>query len=327
MLSGLFAAPPAHADDVITLAPETNFTTNAVEPKLEIAYQFPAAKPLEYLRTQFKINGLWVEYNREYKSGTSGVIDIFKGKFEYPAGKVQARLYCDDPVAYSPEFTVTVEKATTVVGVGKTAYTYGSGVAFKATSWLYTFNSPYYQVDKRISVKWPTNDTGNYEIYLQRKVGTKWVLVETKKKYLPNATSTMTVDWTIKQRTAAKTYYRYVVPATDWTTGVTSQTFSITGKKQSPALKVSYSAASQKYKKTAVKLTISTKIATTGKAVIYDGTKKLATVTVKGGSAKYTLSKKLKKGSHAIKVKFTPTANYATFFNAQTSKARTIKVK
>ncbi|MDR1833903.1 MAG: Ig-like domain-containing protein [Propionibacteriaceae bacterium] len=328
-LGGLLAATPAHAEDVINLGVVTHYETTAVEPTVKVAYTFPAAKAsLEYIHVQALVNGIWVEYSKEYHSGTSGTVETFGSAYnDEKAGLWQFRLACDDPVAYSPVYTVQINAATTSIGIGKTAHTLANGVVYKASSYLYSFNDPYFEITKTTALEYPTADTNSFEIILQRKEGSKWVEVERKKKYLNNKVTGASIDWTIKQRTPAKTSYRYVVPATDWTTGVTSKVFTITGKKQKPSLEVSYSASAQKYKKTAVQLSISTKIANTGKATVYDGKKKLGSVTLTGGSATYTLSKKLKKGTHKITVKFTPTSNYAVFYKAQTSKAKTIKVK
>ena len=88
---------------------------------------------------------------------------------------------------------------------------------------------------------------------------------------------------------------------------------------------IKLSKSTQKYKKTASKVTVSVSGKPAGTVAIYDGKKKLKTVTLKKGKATYTLSKKLKKGTHKIKAVFTPTDVEA--FAPSTSKVVKLKVK
>jgi hypothetical protein len=90
------------------------------------------------------------------------------------------------------------------------------------------------------------------------------------------------------------------------------------------ATKVSLKASSTSIK-VGKKLTLTVKEspAVAGKVVIYDGAKKLATVTVKKGKATYSTSK-LKAGTHSLKAKFTPTNTQS--YKVSTSKVVKVKV-
>jgi hypothetical protein len=84
-------------------------------------------------------------------------------------------------------------------------------------------------------------------------------------------------------------------------------------------------------------MTIYTQRAYRGKAQIYDGKKKIKTLNVKHGwvgnrahsdaSSTFTLPKKLKKGTHKIKVVFDPTDEYKGIFGRVTSAVKKIKVR
>jgi hypothetical protein len=63
---------------------------------------------------------------------------------------------------------------------------------------------------------------------------------------------------------------------------------------------------SQKLGGPASRLTIRVSKKAPGKVIVYDGKKKLRTITLKKGKASYTLSKKLKKGTHRLRVEFRP---------------------
>jgi hypothetical protein len=101
-------------------------------------------------------------------------------------------------------------------------------------------------------------------------------------------------------------------------------------------LTVKYSGSKQKYKKSAVKLTIRATEGYQGKVTIYDGKKKLKTIRVSSGNltgagsgagSTYVLPKSLKKGTHKITVKFTATGAYKTWYKDKTSKVKKITVK
>ena len=86
--------------------------------------------------------------------------------------------------------------------------------------------------------------------------------------------------------------------------------------------KVALSRATQKVGKKPAKVTVTVSGKAVGSVTIFDGKKKLKTVTLKGGKATYTLSKTLKKGKHTIKAVFTPT-NVEAF---KTSKSKSVKL-
>lgn len=327
-LTALTPASMAQAEDVITLGTQTAFQTTAISPTAVIAYQLPASvSGSPTVIVERLVNGIWTQYAIDYLAKSAGTIDTFRNKSEEVGGLWQFRLRSESPDAVSPVYTVQVNKNQTKIGLGETAYTKANGVVFKVDNWSWSFNDPRYVLEKTISVEYPISGMRSHEIALQTLSGGKWTDVSRTTNLFLSSMTADTINWTITQKTAAKTSYRFVIPETDWTTGATSEVFTITGVKQSPHLSVSYSSATQKYKKKAVTLKITTKGPHTGKATIYDGSKKLATVKVAGASATYTLSKSLKKGNHKIKVKFVPSDDYAKAYNTQTSKAKTIKVK
>jgi hypothetical protein len=86
--------------------------------------------------------------------------------------------------------------------------------------------------------------------------------------------------------------------------------------------KTTLKASAKKIKK-GKKLTLTVKEtpAVPGKAAIYNGAKKIGTVTVKKGKAKFA-TRKLKVGSHKLKAKFTPSSA-----NDAKSTSKVIKVK
>ena len=88
---------------------------------------------------------------------------------------------------------------------------------------------------------------------------------------------------------------------------------------------ISLSKSTQKFKKTPAKLTVKVSGKPAGSVVVKDGKKVLKTIVLKGGTAKYTFSKSLKKGTHKITATYVPLdiEAYAT----STSKAKTLKVK
>ena len=88
---------------------------------------------------------------------------------------------------------------------------------------------------------------------------------------------------------------------------------------------VTLSKKSQKFKKSPAKVKVVVSEKAVGTVTIFDGKKKLKTVTLKGGKVTYTLSKTLKKGKHTIKAVFTPTNIEA--FKTSTSKSVKLTVK
>jgi hypothetical protein len=100
--------------------------------------------------------------------------------------------------------------------------------------------------------------------------------------------------------------------------------FTVISNAAATTTKISLSKKTQKYKKRASKLTVTVSAKATGKVAIYDGKKKINTLKVSAGKAKYTLSKKLKKGTHVLKAVFTPTD--AEAYVPSTSKKVKLKV-
>ncbi|CAN5204505.1 hypothetical protein BH11ACT2_BH11ACT2_00920 [soil metagenome] len=94
------------------------------------------------------------------------------------------------------------------------------------------------------------------------------------------------------------------------------------GTKTSTSLFISKS--KQHYKGSAAKVKVHVSHKPAGKVAIYDGKKKLKTLTLKRGSATYTLSKKLSKGTHKLHAVFTP--KHIDSYAPSTSKSKTLKV-
>jgi hypothetical protein len=94
------------------------------------------------------------------------------------------------------------------------------------------------------------------------------------------------------------------------------------------AVKLHATKVTLKASKTSIKkgkklsLTVKEAPAIAGKVSILDGSKKLATVTVKNGKAKFA-TKKLKVGNHKLRAKFTPSSST---YAVSTSKAVKVKV-
>jgi hypothetical protein len=213
---------------------------------------------------------------------------------------------------------------------------------YHGPEYKYNGNTLWYRVVKDISVTNPNRSTdglGKCTAVLQRLEGGSWVAVDTKNDYIALGETLATFKFTIDQKTAKKTSYRFHMDAGNGVTGGDSQVFTISGELQNPLLSVKYSSSKQKYKKTGVKVYVTTGEAYDGKAVVYDTfkgkTKKLKTLKIDAGiidgkltakSSYYTLSKKLQKGKHKIKVVFTAGNEFKPFYKKTTSKTKTIKV-
>jgi hypothetical protein len=160
--------------------------------------------------------------------------------------------------------------------------------------------------------------------------GGSWVQISSVSSSFSTTYPTKQLSYNIKQKTSGVKRYRFHAMANaalDMAETISPE-FTITGERQDPGLTVGYSKSSQRYKKTPVTVTVSMAQAYDGKATIYDGKKKLKTLTIKNGKiVSYTLSKKLKRGNHKITVKFAPEGDYKPFYKTVTSKAKTIKVK
>jgi hypothetical protein len=208
---------------------------------------------------------------------------------------------------------------------------------FEVTGSGYPFLNMAYTVKKSVSVTYPgvSHPTEGYikDIHLQRKDGGEWVTIDTQSKAGVGDTSIVaSVTFSISQKTSASTEYRIHVPADNYVSETASDSFKISGPKQNSGLSVKYSAAKQKYNKSAVTLTIKTSTKNpllAGKVTIYDGTKKLKSIEIKEnstGSVKYKLSSKLKAGTHKITVKFTPSTKCKPFYAAKTTAVKKIVV-
>jgi hypothetical protein len=216
---------------------------------------------------------------------------------------------------------------------------------FYTSDYKYSKNTIYYEVKKEISVNFGYQKRGavpdtSVTAELQRLDGTEWVSIATDTvARVFGGSQTEQFQFTIKQTTPNVKRYRVHINAFVYdetkssvridspriinSPDAVSAEFTVSGTKQVPGLNVK-ATGKQAVGKSGKKLEIKTTRAFAGKAVIYDGNKKLGTVPVKAGAATYTLSKKLKKGTHNIKVVFTAGAEFAGFYNTQT---KTIKVK
>ena len=105
----------------------------------------------------------------------------------------------------------------------------------------------------------------------------------------------------------------------------TAAPFTVTSVAKATKTTVTLSKKSQKFKKSPAKVKVVVTEKAVGTVTIFDGKKKLKTVTLKGGKATYTLSKTLKKGKHTIKAVFTPTN--VESFKTSTSKSVKLTVK
>jgi hypothetical protein len=331
----------AHAAaDTITIGKTSYTVESAAFPSLQIGYN---ASKTDYVYLDEMTDGLWVNVGDDYPSGGSGIIDVFEdlGKYyhdPHPAGTFNYRLRQGDitnPTVQTAVFTVTYNKTQPVLDIGTT--TKHTGIFYTSDSMYSDSNTLYYYIeDKPVNLTWITGRGQNGTFIVQRLNGSKWVNVETITKYQDNTMATQTYKLDVKQYTSGTKSYRLYCPETVYTKAATSAVFTITGKKQSPGLSVKYSKKSQKRGSSSrVRLTILTKEAYSGKAVVYDGSKKLKTLTIKYGFIKgktsyksyYYLPKTLKKGTHKISVKFTATSVFKPFYKTQTSKVTKIKVK
>jgi hypothetical protein len=189
-------------------------------------------------------------------------------------------------------------------------------------------------VEKNISFtvpQAPGEGKGQYvRVVLERRDGDSWFPYTDTTSYIINTKQTANLTYRIKQDTSGVKKYRFHVAANavlDMSDTVSPE-FTVTGERQDPGLAVGYSKSSQRYKKSSVTVTVKMAQAYAGKATIYDGKKKLKTLTIKNGkTVTYKLSKNLKRGNHKITVKFVPGEEFAPFYKTVTSKAKTIKVK
>jgi hypothetical protein len=213
-----------------------------------------------------------------------------------------------------------------IIKIGETSHV----ATFHTSDHKYTSDTLYYDLTKEITVEAPTPSVSNsyyLKAELERLDGNDWMPVDQKSTYYIYSDSSEKFTFKIEQTTPATKRYRIHVPNAGLALENTSEEFTVSGKKQAPGLGVSFSKSSQKYKKTPVTLDITTTRAYTGKATVYDGSKKLKTVPVKNGKGTYTLPKSLKKGTHKIKVKFTAGEEFTAFYNTQTTNGKNIKVK
>jgi hypothetical protein len=329
----LILPTPVHAAaGKIEIGDRSSNTITAISPSVTLPVVV-TSENLSYGETvyvQKKTGGLWADYSNTYidvptgSSEASGIIEIFKNKAIIEAGTHTFRVVAQvtkDEFLQSPEFNITVNKVKTEFAIGQTAHV----GKYNATYYSYFNDEIWYQVEKSVSVTWPAWHSGN--VALQRLDGTKWVTVHSSGSYTYESSPSWQLTYTIKQTTPTVKQYRLYVEGDAYTTGGTSAIFKISGTKQDPKFTVKYSKTSQKYKKTAVKLTFKTKNPISGKATIYDGKKKLKTVNIKQGAGTYTLSKKLKKGTHKIKVKFVASGENKEYFKDKTTAVKKIKVK
>jgi putative NIF3 family GTP cyclohydrolase 1 type 2 len=331
----VLAPVPAHAADGPVVIGDTRvFETYATNPAAYITYQAPApdtpAAPSPdtpetptpdavTITVQQYSDGMWVQYSKLEGAGRSGRINLFQGKEYETAGTYIFRLSMDNNPAVSPNVTVSVKKSPTGIGIGMLQHT----GAFHTTGFVYSANELYYQADKEIKVfNLDASVATAADIDLQRYDNQTWTTLERKQVSSPKEIEQ--VAFSIKQYTPETKYYRISVPETSYVTGGISEIFTVAGETQTPGLSVRYS-GKQRYKKTSMKLVIKTAKAFTGKAVIFDGKKKIKTVAVQYGEGTAKLPKNLKKGTHKIKVQFVPCGEYKGFYRS-VANTKNIKV-
>ncbi|MDR1768712.1 MAG: hypothetical protein LBR32_09865 [Propionibacteriaceae bacterium] len=302
-----------------------------------VAYKLPGTPMLGAIEVKRLLNGMWVSYDSpltfRVQTSDSGSADIFENMAAEKAGVYTFKLVESSLGAESAPITVTISKMQTAFALSATSI---KG-EFTSTHKAKGKNTLYYAAETDTVVSWPcAPDEIGSPVTLQRLSSSKWVSEDQSEPALLPTDGNSTQTWAIKQKTAEATSYRLYVAPSDYVTGGTSDTFTVTGEQRSPKISVKYSASTQRLNKTAVKMTVTAKGLIRGKVRVYDGGKLLSTVTMSKGTASgetvtgkvtYTLPKSLKKGAHKIKVKFTPTAEYVGFYAQQTSKATKITVK
>ena len=305
----------------------TSYTTRTIYPDLKIPFAADPITALPFsLHADEKIGGNWKELSGLTYSAHTGdhylyATDIAQkqyGQWAHLPGDATYRLRqgtITAPDGVSPEFTVSYVKTPTTFVVGS---------AEKAHIITYR-GKKYYEVKKKkIEVRFAKPYADTKRVSLQQQSGSKWI----EKSYI-NLKSGVDLLATVDiVQTTAICKYRLFVPGDAYVTGGVSPTFTVSGKKQTPRFTLKYSASSQKYNRTGVKISVSmfSSSARSGKITIYDGKKALKTMALKSGKATWTLPKKLKKGTHRIKVKYTPTRDDKTFYTSRTSTVKKIRV-
>jgi hypothetical protein len=100
--------------------------------------------------------------------------------------------------------------------------------------------------------------------------------------------------------------------------------FSVLSPGTKTSTKLTLSKSTQHFKKKSAVVTVKVSHKPSGTVVIYDGTKKLKTLTLKKGAASYKVSKKLAIGKHRLHAVFVPKKPLS--YAPSTSKTRTLKV-
>lgn len=100
--------------------------------------------------------------------------------------------------------------------------------------------------------------------------------------------------------------------------------FAVLSPGTKTSTKLTLSKSTQHYKKKSAKITVKVSHKPAGKVVLYDGTKKLKTLTLKKGTVSYTVSAKLAKGTHKLHAVFVPKKPLS--YAPSTSKTKTLKV-
>jgi 5'-nucleotidase len=118
--------------------------------------------------------------------------------------------------------------------------------------------------------------------------------------------------------------FRPETPAAYSGSSTTALPFKVLSGGTKTAISLSLSKSTQHYKKHAVKVTVHVSHKPAGKVAIFDGTKKLKTLTLKKGAASYTLSKKFAKGKHKLHAEFMP--KHIDSFAPSVSKSKTVTV-
>ncbi|MDR0518925.1 MAG: hypothetical protein LBG82_02555 [Clostridiales Family XIII bacterium] len=319
----------------------TEFTTYSISPKAEVTYTQSTG---ESVYVDKLIGGTWADPATAtwsqvgYKYGQqNGTVNVM-GDNTIAAGTYTYRLRLgniNSPSEAIGPITVTVQKNQTTFDVG--ALSVGGTLVNKG--YRNITNTVYYECEKDVTVSY-AGASGFPVVHLERNDGGVWTDIAQRSVYASATSTSSTLTCTIRQATVAPTSYRLHVEGTEHVTGGYSQEFVVSGPKAAPGLIVKYNKTKQAYKKGGVKLDISIADngAFEGKAYVYDGKKKLATLSVRSGyikgksvyyskGNKYALPKNLKKGTHKKYVKFVPSKDYGAFYNTQKSATKKIKVK
>ncbi|MDR0885439.1 MAG: hypothetical protein LBN22_03600, partial [Clostridiales Family XIII bacterium] len=263
-------ASAATVESIIVASPKPA-TISVVNPSSKVQFQIGSLNSspnTTYTVTLQDVDGL-ISSDSAYSNSTnvhtedgdsaSGTIDLFANysRKTIPSGtytfRLKAKKYAsnDGEIFVSKSFKVTVKKLTTKISVTP---------LIEKVKFYKNDKDLGYQVYQYFS----TENARTGKVELQRQENGKW-------KYLASTSiskisSSDTGKFLINQKTPAATKYRFYTAGDASSSGATSAVFTIKGAKQDAKFATKYSSSSQKYKKTAVKLTFSVASGVTGKA-------------------------------------------------------------